>query len=246
MSVAPAWLKAFVSRKKPKIDDKTSDAAGQPHENVAVEQLNMESKLPAQEVRMAVQQAVQLITHQQAGRGAGSCDIVAHASAGGVSGNGGIGSVGNKHKMVVKLNRDIVATAKAGEYLQLCALVLTRWSDFDAVNAATAYTQMISLPPVNAETAYTQMVLLRERARGNHIHTGSHAWESSMSILEDAILKQHVSALGAREFSNILHALAKNRTRQEFAGAFLCISCVFFCVLSRMLTMLTIRSLQTV
>ena len=142
---------------------------------------------------------------------------LATSPARGTGGGGG----NSKH---VQLNKDIIAAAREGEG-HLCSLVQKRRGDFNAINAATAYKQMI--------------FLRRGRAGGSNVGAGGPSWESSIAMLEEAILKQHVLAFGAQAFANVLHALAKNRTRRDFAGAWICV-CVCVCQTD----VLTVLSLQ--
>jgi len=111
--------------------------------------------------------------------------------------------VSSKH---IQLNHDLVAAARSGEGRRLCALVATRWQDFNAVNAATAY----------------RSLLLMRTSRGNDLQQDAgqaphSAREEVLATLEPVLREQHVQAFGARECSNILHTLAKTPRRRPCA-----------------------------
>ena len=95
----------------------------------------------------------------------------------------------------ILLNKAIMAAAKSGSLSELCNLVEHRWPDFNPVNAATAY----------------KWLLLMRSSRGAREQPLN--LKSAFLILESALLKQHVKALGARECANVLHAMAKTKRR---------------------------------
>jgi len=84
-----------------------------------------------------------------------------------------------------KLNQDIIAAAKSRDDITLVRLVESWWSEFDAVNAATAFRSLLML------------------------HHSSNKRSEVLRILEKEISERHMPAFGARQCANTLHALAK-------------------------------------
>jgi hypothetical protein len=95
----------------------------------------------------------------------------------------------------VLINKEIMAAAKSGSLGELCDLVELRCPEFNQVNAATAY----------------KWLLLMRSTRGARQQPLK--LTSAFCVLESALLEEHVSVLGARECSNVLHAMAKTRRR---------------------------------
>ena len=70
--------------------------------------------------------------------------------------------------------------AKAGDSEVLCALVLARWQDFDAVNAATAY-QKLLLMRTARDTHRQQDAGLARQSEGDR----------ALCVLEPSLYGQH-------------------------------------------------------
>ena len=117
------------------------------------------------------------------------------------SSNGGSGSWqdargggGSKH-IQIQLNKDLLVLAKSGDGVHLCALVVERLLDFDAVNAATAYRSLLLTKPVRDAWAHNE----------------------ALTSLERVLRDQHVKNFGARECANTLHSLAKAEDKRPCA-----------------------------
>ena len=99
----------------------------------------------------------------------------------------------------IQLNKDIIAASKAGHFDHLCALVQGNWQNFNAVNAATAYKELLLMRtgpgPLGGASAVANTSC------------------SSYDILESAIVEQHLSAFSARDCANVLYAMAKTTRR---------------------------------
>ena len=81
----------------------------------------------------------------------------------------------------IQLSKDLQVAAKAGDSELHCALVLARWQDFDAVNAATAY----------------QKLLLMRTARDTHrqqdaVHARQSERDRVLGVLEPGLYRQHI------------------------------------------------------
>ena len=100
----------------------------------------------------------------------------------------------------IKLNQDLVTAAKSSDNEQLCALVMARWQDFNAVNAATAY----------------QKLLLMRTApdAGDRRHSPR---DAALAVLEPALRDLHIPVFDAHQCASTLHGLAKTRRRQPRA-----------------------------
>jgi hypothetical protein len=96
----------------------------------------------------------------------------------------------------IQLNKDIIAAEKTGRFDHLCALVQRHWQDFNAVNAATAYKELLLM-----------------RTGPGPLGGASAVAITSYDILESAIVEQHLSAFSARECANVLYAIAKTTRR---------------------------------
>ena len=118
---------------------------------------------------------------------------VGNTSGGGPRARGGWGGGGSSRQMHIKINKDLLAAARSGEYL--CAMVVERLQDFDAVNAATAY----------------KSLLLMRSARDMRTACDTRARNEALVSLEKVLRDQHVQAFGARDCANTLHTLAKTQ-----------------------------------
>jgi len=123
-----------------------------------------------------------------------------HTPARGAKARGGGSGPRIKH---IQLNRDLMAAAKSGAGEQLCALVAKRRQDFNTVNAATAYQQLLRMR--------TKRDTRRLPDAGHAPHS---ARDEMLAILELVLCEQHIPVFGARECANTLHTLAKTRRRQ--------------------------------
>ena len=123
----------------------------------------------------------------------------AHGGQGRPKARGRGSGTSSKH---IQLNQDLIAAAKSGDGEQLYDLVMERLQDFDAVNAATAYKNLLL------------MRIVRDTRRQQDAGQGRQsARDKALAFLEPALCKQHIPMFDARACASTLHTLAKTRRR---------------------------------
>lgn len=110
----------------------------------------------------------------------------------------------------IMLNRQILETENESE---LSALITAHHGDFNGVNIASAYTKLVLRKFWSAPAAQLNLPHTRRSAPWSDAGVPvdlAREYELALAVLELEMTK-NMSVFGARECSNLLHALAKSR-----------------------------------